>query len=103
MNILDVIATQRKGRCMTDAQAKLQELVKACASTGKSGKLILTLEVSAAEDSTVVIKDDVTIKQPKPATGSTIFYADEQGDLHREDPRQPEFPEVAKIENAVNQ
>ena len=100
MNIIEVISAQRKGRCLVEAQQQLQELVKACADTGKKGKLTITLEVIPAEIGTVVVRDDVTAKLPKPERSSTSFYADEQGALHREDPRQPEFEEV---QNAVNQ
>ena len=102
MNIVEIIATQRKGRCLVEAQDKLQELVQECQRTGKKGKFTLTLEVSAAEDSTVVLRDDITTKLPKPQTSSTVWYADERGALHREDPRQPEFPELTRIEQAVN-
>lgn len=100
MNIIEVINAQRKGRCLIEAQEQLQELVKACSDTGKKGKLTITLEIIPAETGTVVLRDDITTKLPKPERSSTSFFADEQGSLHRDDPKQPEFEEVQK---AVNQ
>lgn len=101
MNLSEVINTQRKGRCLMDAQQAFQDVVKACIATGKKGKFTISLEIKAAEDSTVVLRDEITTRIPKPEVSSTTFYADEQGALFREDPRQPEFPEVARVE-AVN-
>lgn len=102
MNLTDIIATQRKGKCLTEAQDKFQELVKACSETGKKGKFTLTFNIIAA-DGTVILSDEVATKIPTPNKPSTTFFADDHGALHRDDPRQPEFAAVVKMENAVNQ
>lgn len=103
MNLLETLGAQRKGKCLVEAQQKLQELVKECLATGKKGKLVITLFLKAAEDSTIVVSDDVTPTMPKADKSITVFYADEQGALHREDPRQPEFAEVARVVNGKDQ
>lgn len=102
-NILEVLSTQRKGKCLIEAQTKLQELVKTCLLTGKKGMITIKLEVEASEDSTVVIGDDISLKLPKPSVSRSVFYADEQGALFRDDPKQPEFPEVARMDEASGQ
>lgn len=93
----------RKGKTLLDAQAQLQALVKACSDTGKKGTLTIKLTVGAAEDSTVVLSDDISSKIPKPTTSSTVFYADEDGALFREDPKQKEFAEITKLDEAAAQ
>lgn len=102
MNLTEVLSNQRKGRCLIEAQEKLQELVKKCSATGKKGSFSLKLTLSAAE-STVVITDEVKISAPEPNKLGTTFYADEKGGLHKEDPKQGEFAEVTKMDDAVNQ
>ncbi len=104
MNLVEVISTQRKGRCLVEAQTKLQELVKTCMATGKTGTLTIKLEIKPTDDDGVVeIGDDCSAKPPKPSTPKSLFYADDQGALHREDPRQPEFAEVTQLDKAQGQ
>lgn len=105
MNLIEVLNEQRKGKCLIEAQEKLQELVKTCTDLGKKGSIIITLQVIPAETGTIVLKDDVTSKLPKPERSSTSFYVDDDGSLHREDPNQPELPAIAQMEvnQAVNQ
>lgn len=102
MNLTEILSTQRKGKCLIEAQEKFQELVQRCIDTGKKGKFTLVLTVAAA-DSTVVLNDKITTNNPEPDKIGTTFYADDDGSLHREDPRQPEFKAVAEAENAVNE
>ena len=102
MNIIETINVQRKGKCIAEAQEKLQELVKKVLATGKKGKLTISLDIQqGADEGTVIIRDDVTVKLPTPDKSSSTFYADADGALHREDPKQREFPTVVEAAEAA--
>lgn len=103
MNIVESLSLLRKGKLVLEAQEKLAALVKACSDTGKKGKLTITLSVGAAEDSTVALTGKVSVQVPEPSSSNTIFYADEHGNLFRDDPRQPELPSITRIEEAAAQ
>lgn len=101
MNILEVISAQRNGKCLLEAQEKLQEAVKKAALTGKKASVTIKLNVvPLANDGEMVIKDDVSNKLPTPEKAPTTFYYTDDGALLRDDPKQREFPEVAKAVNA---
>ena len=103
MNIIEILSIQRKGRCLTEAEEKLQELVKQVSKTGKSGILTLKIKITPKEG-TVELHDDVDVKMPKPDKFGTVFYPDEKtGLLFREDPLQPELPNVTTMEDAASQ
>ena len=103
MQLQEILVTQRKGRCLTELQEKLQEVVKAVSATGKTGKLKLVIKI-IPKGETVELHDDIDASIPKPNKFGTIFYPDEKtGALSREDPEQPELPVIAKMADAVNQ
>lgn len=68
----------------------LAEIVEAVNTTGKAGKLTLT--VTVGKDGKMIrlaASSKTTI--PKAAVEATAFYSDERGGLHRENPRQGKF------------
>jgi hypothetical protein len=84
----------RGGFAMSELSERLGEVVAAVRLTGKKGKLRLELEVKPAsrgETVCVMVEDEISTKIPKPDRITTIFYADEQNLLQRQDPRQKEF------------
>lgn len=98
---MQVISAQRNGKCLLEAQEKLQEAVKKAAATGKKASLIIRLDIIPVQaDGEIVVKDQVTNKLPVPEKASTTFFVNDDGTLTREDPKQREFPEVAKVVNA---
>jgi hypothetical protein len=82
----------RKGGLHTELSDELAALVQSCIETGKKGKLALTVTV---EDGTVSIVDDVKVTTPKPDARPSIFFADDDGNLSRTNPRQVELPLAA--------
>lgn len=56
--------------------------------------------MGAAEEETVAISGRVQITAPEPSTASTVFYTDKTGALFRDDPNQPELPEIARMTEA---
>lgn len=83
----DILREIRRGDLHDELGYAMQELVAACQETGKKG--VLTLKLTVEPDGYVlVIADDYDGKPPKPARASSIFYADDNANLVRNDPRQ---------------
>ncbi len=97
MNITETLATQRKGRFLIEAQAMLQDVVKAVGATGKKGSLTIKLTIVPADTGVVLVLDELNPKIPQPNKASTTFYAEEDGSLHREDPNQKELEGIVDM------
>ena len=70
---------------------RLAELVQACSETGEKGTLTVKLNVvSKAGMAQVVI--GVSTKKPEAALPADMFFPDEEGRLHTENPRQRKLP-----------
>ena len=109
----DTLGDIRNGDVVTDLTEALREVVTRVLETGKKGTLTLKLtvtNVSRGAGAALQIDDDITTKIPKPSKGASVLFADADGQLQRNDPRQPrlaEFdtPTVAQMpaREAVNQ
>ena len=83
----------RKGGLHTEMGDELAELTKRVMATGKVGSITLTLQVKPMDDGTTVkVTDKITVKTPRFDTAATVFFPDEQGNLLRNRPDQPELP-----------
>lgn len=88
----DVLADIRNGDVITDLTEELRDLVMAVRETGRPGSLTLTLKVkqmSKGVGAALVIEDDIKAKPPKAEKGTSVLFATEDGELQRNDPRQP--------------
>lgn len=109
MNFTEILSQIRKGKCIIEAQDKLQELVKQCRDTGKTGELTLKLKVKPGAHGEMLVTGTSDAKVPKPDVVSTLFFDADNGDLLREDPKQPEIPfdnvidPTAALQKSVNQ
>lgn len=87
---------QRAGQLHAELSAGLRELTAACVEHGAAGQLTLTIKVkphkAAAGSPTLFVADQVVVKAPQGERGAAIFFADEAGNLRRDDPRQPQLP-----------
>ena len=91
-NFVAVLTQLRRGAAVMDASEGLAEVVKAVRKTGKKGKLVLTISVKPLNKGDAVdLEDEVNPKLPKPNMGSSLFFADDDGALVRNDPRQGEL------------
>lgn len=84
------IAGHRNGVADVDIAERLAELVEACARSGKSGRLTLTLTVAPQGDM-VVVADDVKTTAPKESHGKA-YWIGADGTLTTRNPLQPELP-----------
>lgn len=84
---------QRNGVLHSELSEHIAVLVATCVEHGRKGSLTLKLTVAPNKDGvTLTISDDVAIKAPQGDRGAAIFFADEDGNLSRRDPRQPQLP-----------
>lgn len=95
-NFLNTLTELRGGETQADLHRELEKLVGAVRSVGKAGELNLKLKVALAKGSThtLVVTDEVTIKEPKADREITILFADDANKLSRRDPRQPKLPSM---------
>lgn len=91
--ITDILRDIRKGRPVEEATMALADVVKAVDETGKKGSVTITLEINPAKhggpEKTINCK--VTQKKPLSDIAPAVFFSDEDGDLHRIDPRQEDM------------
>lgn len=75
---------------MSDLSAALREATTHAQLTGKPATITLKLSVKPANQikGAMLIEDKITVKLPEEARDNSIFYADTDGNLHREDPLQ---------------
>jgi hypothetical protein len=82
---------QRGGGLHGELTDELADLVTAVREHDKPGTLTLTITVKPNADS-FFVSDEVKVKAPRAERGSSLFFADDTGNLMRRDPRQPELP-----------
>lgn len=91
----DTLRKLRRGRTHSELSRELQDLVQAVTTTGRQGTLTLTLKVSRSKATGMVeIDDTVKVKLPEPQRDASMFFADDDGNLHRSDPNQDELPGI---------
>lgn len=96
----DTLRDLRGGEVLDELSAKLNEVVGAVTTTGKEGKVTLTLKLKPMNNGAMLqIDDDITASVPKPATGGTVMFPTPENNLSRRDPRQPDLPGVMVVEN----
>ncbi len=88
----DVLGELSAGSTLAALTEDLAQVVSAVKETGNQGEVTLKLTVKPNGENRVVIADKITSKIPKPERGSSLFYADDDGGLHRNDPLQEELP-----------
>lgn len=90
-----------EGLAVTDLHIAVRDLVAAVRSTGKGGRLKLSIAVKPAKNKTnmLIFEPSIVTEFPKTEPASTIMYADDDtNNLSRNDPRQPRLPGVGPAE-----
>ena len=87
--ITETLRHVRGGLLINEATEQLADVVKAVEITGKSGRLVIELQVKKLSRSGALeIIDKVTAKVPTEAPLTTMMYPTPEGNLITEDPRQ---------------
>lgn len=89
-----------RGSAHTEASEALQRLVLAAADTGKAGSVTVKVSVKPMDGSetAMVTTVEVTEKLPKVPLRPAIFYADDDGNLTRDDPQSLPFPKLKEVD-----
>jgi hypothetical protein len=91
---------QRAGALQVELGEALNEVVEAVNETGKAGKVTLTVSVKPIGKSThgqLLVTDTVKVSKPEGERGESIFFADDDHNLVRDNPNQPEIPGLREV------
>lgn len=82
-----------KGLAHDKASALLTEAVAAVKEQGKSAELVMKVKIDPVKNNSRVVQITARTeaKIPQAPIAPTIFFADDQGGLHRNDPEQHEI------------
>ena len=95
----------RYGTFLVDAAEALAEVVDAVRETGRDGSVVLKFTVKPATKGggpSLVVRDVIVAKAPKPETADTLMFALAGGRLSRRDPRQPQLPFAESKQEGVD-
>lgn len=88
--ILETLKAIRDGELLREVEIQMRDLVEAVKTTGKGGKLQITLKLTSSRGGALILDDDSKLTRPEPEREtSTVFFPTEENDLSRRDPRQP--------------
>ena len=90
-DFLVFLAAQAGGGTVTELSDGLAELVRRVADTGKKGSISLTVAVEpmkGGDGKTMVVKDSISLKLPEYDRTASVYFTDEDGRLHRNNPQQ---------------
>ncbi len=88
LTIVEVLHNVDDGGALEELREGIADVTRAVLATGKAGTVSLTLTIDKLGACQVAIKDKIAIKPPQATKDATIFFADDDGDLSRRDPRQ---------------
>lgn len=89
----DFLREQAKGKSHAELSENLQTVVNAVKDTGKKGTLVykVSIEPMKGDNAALVVTDEITVRLPEHDRQSSLFFADREGNLVRNDPNQTEF------------
>lgn len=91
---------QRGGDLQREVSQALNEVVEAVHETGRAGAVTLVVSVKPIGKSAhrqLIVTDQVKIKKPEGDRGESIFFADDNHNLVRDNPNQPEIPGLREV------
>lgn len=88
------VIEQRNGGLHAEASDCLAQVVKAVQDHGKGGSVIIKIDIKPGSKgtNTLVVSDRVEVKVPQGDRPAALYFPDENGNLHRSDPRQQSLP-----------
>lgn len=100
VEFVEVLVRQGRGSTNEELSEALRELTKRVVATGKPGTISLTVRVSQIKKTgQLVIDDKIRTKLPEYDRPVTIAFADEAGNLLREDPNQKPLWDVHDLDD----
>lgn len=88
----EFLIEQRKGDAALEWGERLNELVEAVTLHQKKGRMTITIDVTpVGSRAALEVIDEVKLTLPKAPPEGSLFFADDEGNLCRSDPRQTSF------------
>lgn len=90
---ISLLQQHRNGSILNDVADAVREVIEAVQLAGKAGKLTITFTMApSGATGAIIISDDIKVTLPKLPKQESLFFADDNGQLVRNDPRQRELP-----------
>lgn len=95
----DFLRETAKGATHEEMSEALRDLVGRVTDTGKKGTLTLVITIAPmkGDDSVLVVSDEIKLKLPEHDRSASLFYADADGNLTRDDPSQLTFEGIREV------
>lgn len=95
----DFLREQSQGETHAELSEALQTIVQAVLDTGKTGVLQLQIKVEPMKGGRrgVTVSDAIKIKLPEHDRDASMFFADKDFNLHRNDPNQLQFESLREV------
>lgn len=93
----DTLATLRFGAVNEELSKAMAEAVLAASTNGGKAEVVLKLQIKAGKAGQIEIGDQVLVKLPKAERGTTLMFATPEGNLQRNDPRQPDLTGLREV------
>lgn len=103
LGFLQLLQTFRRGSLVSVAEERLAELLTAVRETGGAGDLTIKLPVKVNKGGQIEIDPVVTIRKPRRALGTGIYFVTEDGRLSRRDPDQVDWVDDLSARRQVKQ
>ncbi|HET7397656.1 MAG TPA: hypothetical protein VFJ94_03950 [Intrasporangium sp.] len=89
----DFLREQSRGTTHDELSEGLHDLVQRVRDTGKKGAitLVISVELMKGSDKAVIVSDEIKLKLPEHDRDTSLFFADRNGNLVRNDPDQLAF------------
>lgn len=91
---LETLRELNGGRTLDVLSFRLNEVVAGVRDHGGTGELVLKIKVKAAskgDRSALVVLDEIKAKIPEPEKAATVFFPDQDNNLLRTNPKQPDL------------
>jgi len=96
----DWLRDQSRGKTHDELSEGLRDLVAKVIDTGKKGTLTLVITVEPmpkSDGNALVVTDEIKLKLPEFAREASLFFADDDRNLVRSDPRQLAFESLREV------
>jgi hypothetical protein len=95
----DFLREQSKGSTHDELSEGMHDLVQRVRDTGKKGTLTLTVsvELMKGSDRALIVSDEIKLKLPEHDRDTSLFFADRDGNLTRNDPDQLRFEALKEV------
>lgn len=101
----EFLQEHQKGTVHNELSDALNELTEAVLDVGKSGSLTFTVKMKPAgrgDSRAVMVTDAIVLKKPQGERADSVFFADKNNNLVRENPAQPSFESLREVPVAAD-